>query len=41
MNCKESIIIGEKVDRNNLKINESFSNISENQSSKRYYDEDF
>lgn len=41
MNCKESIIIGEKIDRNNLKINESFSNISENQSSKRYYDEDF
>lgn len=34
------IINGEKIPRENLKINESFSNISDDQSSKRYFDEE-
>ena len=35
----DAIKLGEKAARENLKINESFSNISEDQSSKRYFDE--
>lgn len=38
VNCKESMIVGKKMDRNKLKLEDSFSNVSDNQSSKRYYD---
>ena len=41
VNCKESVIInGEKIDLNNLRINDSFDRNSEHYNNKRFFDEE-